>query len=436
MSIVRQQDLQIANLGECQFASPLRFGSRGDLGNECFRSDQTRLRTHLRISDDALADEPLTYEEAGPRQKIFFEPSQTTAAIVTCGGLSPGLNNVIRSLYYELTENYGVARVLGIPHGYRGLTPQSTAAPVELSKAYVEPIDKLGGTILGTSRGPQPLDVMADFLEAHQIDILFCLGGDGTQRGASSLDQELRRRNQPIAIVGIPKTIDNDVPFVELSFGYTTALEKAEEVIRGAHTEARGVANGIGLVKLMGRHAGFIAAGATVVSQEVNFTLVPEVPFPLRGDDGLLPALERRLRARQHAVIVVAEGAGQDHFADAAQATDASGNRKNPDIGPFLREQIKSYFFERDFPVSLKYLDPSYFIRSVPADVYDRFLCDQLARHAAHAAMAGKTGMMIGLEHSHYIHVPIPTVVRQPKTMGVTSELWRAVLQSTGQPRW
>jgi 6-phosphofructokinase 1 len=289
---------------------------------------------------------------------------------------------------------------------------------------------------LGTSRGPQDPRVMVDRLVAEGVNILFCLGGDGTQRGALTLYQEITRRQLPISIVGIPKTIDNDIPFVRLSFGYVTALEQASQAITCAHVEARDAVNGVGLVKLMGRHAGFIAAGASVISQEVNFTLVPEIKFDLEGEQGLLETLRRRIEAKGHAVIVVAEGAGQHLFSEKSEDHDASGNTLSQDIGEYLRARIKSHFAEHNVPLSLKYIDPSYTIRSVPAVGYDRFLCDQMARHAVHAAMAGKTGLLIGQEHHKFIHVPIQTVVNQTKRMDVHGDLWRAVLQCTGQPRW
>lgn len=434
--MITPQELVVTNLGECSFASPLNFDSPSHPQSSYFCSDSDRVLYDVRLRSNAPSNESLSFEMAGPRQRIFFDPRQTTAAIVTCGGLSPGLNNVIRSLYYELMENYGVPKVLGIRNGYLGLNPASGLESVVISQDYVEPIDKLGGTVLGTSRGPQDTAVMADFLLAQKIDLLFCLGGDGTQRGAYALDQELRRRGARVAIVGIPKTIDNDVPFVQLSFGYTTALEKAAEVIRGAHVEARNAINGIGLVKLMGRHAGFIAAGASVVSQEVDFTLVPEIPFPLDGKNGFLEKLHERMQRRAHAVIVVAEGAGQHLFSEEEQRFDASGNRLHQDIGEFLKQKIAASFQERKVSYTLKYLDPSYLIRSVPANVYDRFLCDQLARSAVHAGMAGKTGVMIGSIHGESIHVPIPAVVKQTKKLDVSGELWRAVLEATAQPRW
>jgi 6-phosphofructokinase 1 len=434
--MIEQQDLIVTVLGECRHASPLNLQSASHEQASFFASDSERIRLDLMLDPEAEKTDPLSLEEAGPRQRIFFEPDRTTAAIVTCGGLSPGLNNVIRSVFYELLENYGVRRVLGVRNGYLGLNPESGLEPVSLNKDFVEPIDKLGGTVLGSSRGPQQPAVMADFLQAANIDVLFCVGGDGTQRGAHALHEELQRRGARIAVIGIPKTIDNDISFVRLSFGYATALEKAAEVIRGAHVEARGAINGIGLVKLMGRHAGFIAAGASVVSQEVDYTLVPEIPFPLEGKHGLLSGLERRMRDRAHAVIVVAEGAGQHLFDEEDQRRDASGNLLHEDIGVFLRQKIGAYFAERQIPVALKYFDPSYHIRSVPANVYDRYLCDQMARHAVHAAMAGKTGVMIGLEHDRYVNVPIPAVVRQTKAMEVSGDLWRAVLEATAQPRW
>jgi 6-phosphofructokinase 1 len=393
------------------------------------------MRVHV---NDAMDDgnDDLTLEEAGPRHKIFFDPATTTAAVVTCGGLSPGLNNVIRALFDELATNYGVTGVLGIRNGYFGLNPDSGFEPIQVTREFVDPIDKLGGTVLGSSRGPQPPAVMADFLQSREIDILFCVGGDGTQRGAFALDKELRNRNSSISVIGIPKTIDNDIPFVSQSFGYATALEKAAEVIRGAHVEARDAINGIGLVKVMGRHSGSIAAGASLVSQEVDFTLVPEIPFPMNGSRGFLAALENRLRERGHAVVVVAEGAGQHLFDALQQDQDASGNQLHHDIGRYMQAQIKAFFRDQNFPVTLKYLDPSYFIRSVPANMFDRVLCNQMGRLAVHAAMAGKTGMMIGYQHGCFVNVPIPVVVRQAKTIDVRGDLWRAVLESTHQPRW
>jgi 6-phosphofructokinase 1 len=378
----------------------------------------------------------LMFERAGPREAIFFSPAATKAAIVTCGGVCPGLNNVIRTLYHQLHHGYGVRHVLGIPYGYHGLDPKNRYAPMELSTRLVSEIHRSGGTLLGTSRGPVEAGVMVDYLFSLGVNILFCIGGDGTQRGALTIHEEARRRGYPLAVVGVPKTIDNDIQFVWRTFGYLTAIEEAREVIDCAHNEARGVNNGVGLVKLMGRESGFIAAGATVASGEVNLTLVPEVPFALEGEHGVLEWLRRRLEQRRHAVIVVAEGAGQDLMPRRAVEYDASGNVKFADIGVFLKDRITEWFKERGIPVGVKYIDPSYAIRSRPANCDDALLCDQLARHAAHAAMAGKSGIVVGNWFNVFTHVPTPVAVREKKKIDPHSEIWTSVLAATGQPAW
>ncbi len=437
IAMLQQQDLTVTALGPCRHESPLVFDSPSHERDAHFVSDSMRIRYNVEIGGPAEPAEcDLSFEEAGPREKLFFDPKQTTAAIATCGGLSPGLNNVIRSVFYELTDNYKVRRVLGIRNGFLGLNPQNGREPIELDRQFVEPIDKLGGTALGSSRGPQDPSRMVDFLQSQGVDVLFCIGGDGTQRGAEQIFLDVQRRGLPISVVGIPKTIDNDIPFVRQSFGYATALEKAAEVIRSAHVEARDAVNGVGLVKLMGRCAGFIAAGASVISQEVNFTLVPEISFPLGGENGFLAALERRMHNRGHAVVAVAEGAGRHLFKQPALNEDATESGRTGDVGLALRDKIVEHFASRGFPISMKYLDPSYHIRSVPANAFDRFLCDQMGRHAVHAAMAGKSGMLIGHEHNQFINVPIPTAIARTKQLDVTGDLWRAVLQVTRQPRW
>jgi 6-phosphofructokinase 1 len=426
--MLKAEELQIKTLGPCRFDSPLL--RLRDVG---FVPDTTRIRLHHKCGPGHDCDDAISFEEAGPRQAIFFDPETTTAAIATCGGLSPGLNNVIRSVHSELAYNYLVPRVLGVRNGYMGLNPASGLKLVELNPASLENIHYLGGTVLGSSRGHQEPAVIVDTLEREQIDILFCVGGDGTQRGASAIHQEVQKRGLPKAIVGLPKTIDNDIEFVFKSFGYSTALEKAEEVLRGAHVEARGAPNGIGLVKLMGRNAGFIAAGAALASQDANFVLVPEVPLTLEGDGGFLAALEERILRKGHAVIVVAEGAGQDLLRRGEERRDASGNLLHEDIGLFLRDRILAHFKERKVPINLKYIDPSYYIRSVPANSGDRILSDQMARMAVHAGMAGKTDVLIGYWHNELIHVPICTAIARKRQLDLTSDLWTAVVRSTGQ---
>jgi 6-phosphofructokinase 1 len=416
--------MTIDSLGVAKFPSPLRWAVNG----------ATRIPYRIAREIGAAPGDDIDFEIAGSRKDLFFNPARVRAAMVTCGGLCPGLNNVIRSLYYELTHAYGVPEVYGFQYGYQGLDTARGGEPIRLTDEFVDPIHKRGGTVIGTSRGPVDSVVAVDNLVWRGINILFCVGGDGTQRGALALHQEAERRGYPLAVVGIPKTIDNDVGFVARTFGYSTAVEAARDIIDSAHMEARSVENGISLVKVMGRHAGYIAAGATIASQDVNFTLVPEVPFVLDGEGGLLDALTRRIRKRSHAVIVVAEGAGQDLLDRSAGETDASGNIKLLDIGPFLRQRIESHFKRVGIPVAVRYFDPSYVIRSRPANCEDAILCDLYARNAVHAAMAGKTGLVIGHLHETFIHVPVEALVAEKKRLNPEGGWWHAVLAATGQP--
>lgn len=431
--MIKPQDTIITVLGKPKYPSPLRKKKWSEKGVPFITNRaKARYQAEIGVAHERPAD--VFFEIAGPRGMIFFKPQETKAAIVTCGGVSPGLNNVIRSATHELTMNYGVRAVYGIRYGYQGLNPAVGKPPVLLNIDKVDGINECGGTVLGTSRGKVEASIMVDFLQKEKINILLCVGGDGTQRGAQEIFKEVQRRKLPTAIVGIPKTIDNDISFVSRTFGFTTAIEKAKEILDGAHTEATSVFNGIGLVKLMGRFSGFIACGATLANQNVNFVLIPEVPFKLEGKNGFLEALRKRLLARRHAVIVVAEGAGQELMGGLRKETDASGNPLFKDIGECLKQKIEVYFKEQNLPVGVKYFDPSYFIRSVPADCADSILCDQLARMAVHAGMAGKTGMLIGLTNNVRIHVPIATVIKEKKRVYPDGELWLSVLAATNQP--
>jgi 6-phosphofructokinase 1 len=345
--------------------------------------------------------------------------------------LCPGLNNIIHSLFNELHHAYGVQEVLGFRGGYSGLDPARGQPPIRLTAEFVNDIHRHGGTVLGTSRGRVDGAAAVDNLVRLGVDILFTVGGDGTQRGGNELYQEARQRGHALAVVGIPKTVDNDVAFVSRTFGYLTAVQEASSVLGRAHAEARSVQNGIALVKVMGRHAGFIAAGATVASQEVNFCLIPEVPFKL---DNFLAALEQRIRKRGHAVIVVAEGVGQDWLGNTGAERDASGNVKLGDIGTFLRGQVEAYFKAENIPIVMRYFDPSYHVRSGPANSEDSILCDLFARNAVHAAMAGKTGLMIGVLHDEFIHVPIELLAGRKKSIDPAGPVWSGTLAATGQP--
>lgn len=425
----------IEDLGPATRPNPIQVLSQpGGPHPEAILADAVWIRSDVEVRSATGDREILCFEKAGPRRHIFFDPAQTRAAIVTCGGLCPGLNEVIRSLFMELNFGYRIAEILGIRFGYQGLNPALGHEPIVLTRDFTSQISRLGGTALGTSRGPQDVGGMVDFLVRRHINILFCIGGDGTQRGAAAIAREVARRGLKIAVVGIPKTIDNDILFCERTFGYVTAVERASDVIHLAHNEAKSQPRCIGLVKVMGRSAGFIACLATLACQEVNFVLIPELPFDLHGERGFLAALRERIDSRQHAVIVVAEGAGQHLFQDEPVRKDKSGNVLQHDIGLRLKQEILAYFQGIGQPVDIKYIDPSYIIRSVQANCDDTLLCDQLARRAVHAAMAGKTNLIVGYLNSRFIHVPIAMAVAQKKQVELDSELWASVLAATGQP--
>jgi len=424
----------VTRLGEARISSPIHSRDADPQHPSVFVRESEYVPLHITVDMERERPGNVLFEKAGPREKLYLNPSTTRAAVVTCGGLCPGLNNVIRSLVQSLHYAYGIQGVLGIRYGYRGMNAAHGLAPMELDPEMVSDIHEIGGTILGTSRGPEDPKVMLEFLKSHGVGILFPVGGDGTQRGALAIQDEAQRQGYPLAVVGVPKTIDNDIQYVARTFGYTTSVDSARGIIDVAHTEARAVINGVGLVKLMGRDSGFIAAGAALASGEVNYCLIPEQDFELDGDLGLLAVLQRRLQRKQHAVIVVAEGAGQHLMPKNDSDIDASGNIRKADIGTFLKERIGAHFKQAGLPINVRYIDPSYAIRGLPANTEDAVLCDMLARNAAHAGMAGCTGLIIGLLHNRMIHVPTAMATDGRKKVELNGVLWKAVLAGTGQP--
>jgi 6-phosphofructokinase 1 len=431
-------DLEISILGACRYPSPLaeRLASTIHYVGQADRVLLEDRLSHVRASGEDLDSVP-AFELAGPRHQVFFDTARLRVGIVTCGGLCPGLNNVVRGLVIELTHGYGVTQIFGFRYGYEGLVRRHGIGPVRLTPTVVADAHHEGGTMLGTSRGNQDPRDMVDRLQELEIGVLFVIGGDGTFRGAMSLVAEIEKRGLSIGVIGVPKTIDNDIHFIDRSFGFETAFSAAVDVIRSAHVEATGAKNGIGVVKLMGRHSGFIACHAALASTDVDAVLIPEVPLHLAGPKGLFEFLEARLEQQAHALVVVAEGAGQELCSEAADtppSTDASGNARLADIGGVLRDQISQHFRRRRTEITLKYIDPSYHIRSVPSSPADSLYCWNLARNAVHAAMAGNTNMLIGRWHGHFVHVPMPLATRFRKQVNIQGDLWAAVVESTGQP--
>jgi len=416
----------IKNLGSCKYSSPIS-------GIQFF-SDQYKIVLNIEeynilrhLQDQSL---PKSVEVGGPRKKIFFHPEDVKAAIVTCGGLCPGLNNVIRDITMCLHYNYNINEIYGIPYGYRGFIEEYGHGLKKLTAQNVDDLHQKGGTILASSRGNQPVEKVVDFLEKNGFNQVYAIGGDGTLKGAHHINEEIERRKLKITVVGIPKTIDNDIAFVSRSFGFETAVSKATEAVMGAHIEAKGAYNGIGIVKLMGRESGFIAAATALASNEANFVLIPEMDFDMEGEKGFLNRLKERMELRDHALIIAAEGAGQRFVHE--DGYDISGNKILGDIGLYLKSRIQKHFKENNISVSIKYIDPSYIIRSVAANANDSVYCTNLAHTAVHAAMAGKTDVCVGLMHDKLIHLPIPLVTSHRKKVDLRSSFWQNVIMSTG----
>lgn len=420
-------DFSVPTLGACAIDSPVK--------GRTFVEDDEKITfaSQVKNIDSFMKKKEVfpAFQKGGPRQKIYFNPEKTRVGIITCGGLCPGLNNVIKGLVTVLYHEYGVKSVTGFRYGYQGLLPSNQHPPITLTPQMVDTIHKSGGTILGSSRESQDCREIVDNLQSLNLDLLFCIGGDGTIRCADAIADELKKRKMPISIIGIPKTIDNDVRFVEKTFGFETAVHVASEIITSAHNEAEGADNGISILKLMGRDSGFIAAAATLANSVVDFCLVPEIEFVLEGKNGLLQALKKRLSLAQHAVIVVAEGAGQNLFKVPKKTT--SWNAPKNDIGTLLKDEIGTYFQKLNLETTIKYLDPSYHIRSVAAIPSDAVFCHLLAEHAVHAGMAGKTGIVIGQWNNYFTHVPMKLASKNRRVIDLEGAMWKGVLSSTRQ---
>ncbi len=433
-------DFQVKSLGECNIDSPLHLSSSTGDGIANYTRRMSKViadsREEAWVSYKLKGEKPATLEVAGPREKIFYSPDKVWAGIVSCGGICPGTNDVIRALVMELYHHYGVKKIRGFRYGYRGLV-RGNEEPVDLTPKMVGQIHRWGGSFLGTSRGGQDTGEIVDTLEREKIDILFTIGGDGTQRGAMQISEEAEKRGLKFSIVGVPKTIDNDLMYVGRTFGFQTAFAIARDAVTSAHAEAISHRNGVAIVRLMGRHSGYIAAKAALASGEANFVLIPELSFELDGESGLIAMLAERFSRASHALIVVAEGAGQDLLAREAEklGTDLSGNARLGDIGVCLRDELSRGLKELGIVPDIKYIDPTYLIRSAPAIASDNVFCVQLAQHAVHAAMSGRTEMLVGLRGDDYVHVPIGAAVGRRNVIDPDGELWRSVTEATGQPR-
>ncbi|GAB2292458.1 ATP-dependent 6-phosphofructokinase 3 [Dionaea muscipula] len=367
------------------------------------------------------------FRRQGPRQKVYFQPDEVKACIVTCGGLCPGLNTVIRELVCGLDYMYGVKQIVGIEGGYKGFYARNT---IPLTPKFVDNIHRRGGTVLGTSRGGHNTMKIVDSIQDRGFNQVYIIGGDGTQKGAALIYEEIRKRGLKAVVAGIPKTIDNDIPIIDKSFGFDTAVEEAQRAISAAHVEAESAENGIGLVKLMGRHSGFIAMYASLASRDVDCCLIPESPFYLEGPGGLFEFIEKRLKHSGHMVIVIAEG-----VADTMDEVDPSGNKILQDAGLWMAQRIKDHFAQgKKMNINLKYIDPTYMIRAIPSNASDNVYCTILAQSAIHGAMAGFTGFTVGPVNGRHCYIPFRHITEKQHKVVITDRMWARLLSSTNQP--
>ncbi|MCL7410823.1 MAG: ATP-dependent 6-phosphofructokinase [Methanosarcinaceae archaeon] len=432
-------DLSVRKLGECLYESNDIYLNNKFENQQFYVPDNEHILAVIdKSSVESLLEKGIdlpAFEKAGPKKKLFFELGKATYAIVTCGGLCPGLNSVISGIVMLNFFRYNNKVGYGIRYGYAGFIKENGHEVIPLTPEFVEFIHSQGGTVLGSSRGPQDTKKIVDRLVELEVKILYAIGGDGTLRGALDIAGEIEKRGLKIAVIGIPKTIDNDINFIDKSFGMETAFSEACVSIYAAHVEARSAVNGIGIVKVMGRESGFIAVNATLATNDANYCLIPEMEFELEGEKGFLRQLEKRLLERKHAVIVVSEGVGQKYVSDPDNPQyDLSGNVKLLDFGIYLKERIEAHLKTKNIPTTIKYLDPSYSIRSRPPTPNDSIFCLQLSQMAVHAGMSGRTGMLVGIFNGQFTHLPMEIVTAKRKKVDLDSQLWHSVLQMTGQP--
>eukprot|EP00668_Euglena_longa_P014128 GGOE01018102.1.p1 GENE.GGOE01018102.1~~GGOE01018102.1.p1 ORF type:complete len:494 (+),score=144.75 GGOE01018102.1:38-1483(+) len=378
---------------------------------------ETSLQSREKIKKDYNA-----IYRAGPRREVYFG-TDTNACIVNTGGLCPGLNSVIEELVRTL-DTYNADTIYGIRYGFLGFDT-TEYMPLILTPHSVLNIHQRGGTILGTCRGSFNEDLILKFLKECNIGQMYVIGGDGSHRAALRIHALCKEHQLRCVVVGIPKTIDNDILFFDKTFGFDTAVEVASKVIDCSFVEASSVKNGVGVVKVMGRDSGFVARNAALSNNVVDACLIPEVPFEIKGNGGLLPWLDGHLATKHCAVIVICEAAGQQHLP--CLGKDPTGHNIYEDTGKWLKKAIETHWQETGQEGKVFLIDPSYMLRSVPANTGDNMFCIQLAQAAVHTAYSGYSGVTVGRYHDLYGVMPIEMVVSGLRKVNPKGSLWQTL---------
>uniref|UniRef100_A0A7S1RYX3 Phosphofructokinase domain-containing protein n=1 Tax=Alexandrium catenella TaxID=2925 RepID=A0A7S1RYX3_ALECA len=399
--------------------------------NMNFLNPDELVQGHIIMNDSKQASRPSATSKGCVRanacKEIWWDPSEVRAAVVTCGGLCPGLNSIIREVTNTLWHQYDVRHIYGIQAGYNGLSNPEKHKPIQLSPDKVRDIHMKGGSILKAGRGGFNPEQICDRLERLGINMVFTVGGDGTQHASHLLYEEAKRRNLDISIVGLPKSIDNDILFFDKTFGFDSAVSTAADIMRNGWVEATSCDKGVGIVKLMGRDAGFVAMHAALASTIVDLVMIPEVNVKL---EDVIEHIDSTLARKNFMLIAIAEGAGQEFVATGEK--DATGHTKYGDIGTFLRDEINAHLKKsggRSF-----YIDPSYIIRSCPIRPNDHIYCSRLARDAVHCAMRGYTGVCVGPIHNIIVIMPSELIASGKRRVKLTSSAWQSCVQSCNMP--
>jgi phosphofructokinase-like protein len=325
--------------------------------------------------------------------------------VLTGGGDCPGLNAVIRAVVRKGINVYG-HELVGFRYGWAGVLADDSVA---LDQDNTRGILHRGGTILGTSRtNPYKedggLERIRATLEKHGIDALIPIGGEDT------LGVARRLADDGIDVVGVPKTIDNDLAGTDFTFGFQTAVQIATDAIDRLHTTAESH-NRVIVVEVMGRHAGWIAAYSGLAGG-ADVILVPERPFDI--DEVCARVRHREAEGRTFSIVVVAEGATpkDGHTLSQYQGTDAFGHARLGGIAVELEREIeKRTGFESRMTIL------GHVQRGGSPVAYDRVLGTRFGVHAVDAVSEGDFGKMVALRGTAIERAPLDEALREPKLL-------------------
>lgn len=332
--------------------------------------------------------------------------------ILTSGGDAPGLNAAIRAVCRTAKIQYGM-EAIGIHNGYRGLVT-GDMAPLE-SEDLVGLLTE-GGTILGTARdkpfkNPQPdpvtgllpIEAIKENYKKWNLDALVCIGGNGTNTTASQLYQE------GLNVIGLPKTIDNDIVHTDMTFGFHTALEVATDAIDRLHSTAHSHSR-IMVIEVMGHKAGWlglysgIAGGGDVI-------LIPEIPYSI--DSVAKKVMERKDAGKNFSIIVVAEGAKTREEA----LLDKKAFKKSRQNMPYSIAYRVAHELEDATGLESRVTVLGYLQRGGTPNAYDRILATQYGTAAAHFLAQGNFGKLVAMQNEQIVGVPLEDIAGRVKNI-------------------